>query len=1293
MRKITTFLLISMLLLFSLSALVGCDGDQPVGPNDPGNIPVTTIHLVENGVSEYRIVIPDPAPKIVQAQAIALRRAIQAVSGASLQVVNDWENKDDHANIKEILVGNTNRAESLSAAEQLNGKDFAIVNSGNKLAIVAKTDEMIELAVASFLSDCLGYRSAEDFEPSSTISIPDNLNMSGSRNAVLYVANEQLSYVDAMKTALSGQLQNLVVASGATDPVTVFSSARSQLVIVAGIEAMGHDARSAMQTYLNNGGRVLLLGGPAFEKPYVWNGNCVTSDEYKSHVIEDMSDDEKQIVLDAASSSQLAKLGTISDGNSGVLNKKIGNYGLQGSLRQLLLEVENLAAWAAFQTDVSVSFKDANVISFYAKAGESRTNVVSLEIVDSTGARWRTKVPLADEWTHYTFSPSDFTYYQGGTKTNSPNFSDITKIKFSFEISYLKLAKGHHSCYISDVVVSCVKNDPAFVGFSATDDNLNGVAPLYEQYPITNAADISADAGQVFVSDRNYVIPTGENSLISRYSGITGAGYAKDTDIRFIPLLTVTDAKGLLSGYAAWIDLYATQTAANGDKEGAMVGYFGATTDEFYNADGIAAVVETAVAMTRNAFIVDAGTTEYTYLKDSTDTVTAGIKYVTLNDLNSKDLVASVALYQGDKLLAEYSSADAVALGFANSIQAIQGHYDLSKGTPDRAVATLRMGDQVIDRVEQDIHYWSPKPISERSYVYTEDGYFKKDGKIINFFGINYFPSYLGGAPENSQEKITSTYASFLSDGGYNPSVIESDLARLKDLGMNAVAIQTSVSSFENSYNLLDLLRICEQMGMYVDLSISSVAYPLKNYNAQTVEEMIRKLQLAEHDIIYAYDIAWEERVGTYDGKGGRYIGRQDWDDDFTAWVKVQYGSIDAAQAAWGTSVSLKDGKLVVTDDMLDDTTPKYSKLVAAYYRFIDDIVGMTMQENLSHLQSLAPDQLISFRMSMSGSTLRNFNSEAKPSTFCFDFQSLASSMAFMQPEGYHLAASEEACLQIMFANAYARYTQPDSPVVWKEFGKSVWASRDDGNFYQSEAAIAAGSEYYEYVLDYCLKSYTAGMFPWWSQSGYRANEDSDYGIFNPDGSDRGEITALIREYAPKFINQGERKNTVYIEIERDDFVGGLFGMFDAVKDDLAAAYKAGKSVTFIDKSQGTDGSYAYADTLLDEYVADAIADAGTAPLRYVNGIIKCVDVMEEGGKTYAQITVCNTKQSIWRAGTVSIVSTDASDIAVDHTITEQLDYLDNATVKFEINGSGTIALRFSINGVPFGPLYTAQIN
>jgi hypothetical protein len=232
---------------------------------------------------------------------------------------------------------------------------------------------------------------------------------------------------------------------------------------------------------------------------------------------------------------------------------------------------------------------------------------------------------------------------------------------------------------------------------------------------------------------------------------------------------------------------------------------------------------------------------------------------------------------------------------------------------------------------------------------------------------------------------------------------------------------------------------------------------------------------------------------------------------------------------------------------------------------------------------------------------------------------------------------------------------------------------------------------YYEYALEYMLASYSSGVYAWKFASGFRIGENSDYGILNPDGSDR-EITKLLREYAPKFINQGARpKADAVIEIERDNQLGGMFGIYEAAKEKAREYYDQGLYFDFVDANQTEAFEKVYADEVYKAAVGGT-AESGLYPLRYVNGMIKQANVGTKNGKTYVQLTVCNTKQSTWRAGTVSIVSTDSSDIELSYTITEDVDYLENVTVEIPVDGDGFLDLRFEIKGVEFGPEYTVTI-
>ncbi|MBO5898526.1 MAG: hypothetical protein J6R04_05910, partial [Clostridia bacterium] len=248
-----------------------------------------------------------------------------------------------------------------------------------------------------------------------------------------------------------------------------------------------------------------------------------------------------------------------------------------------------------------------------------------------------------------------------------------------------------------------------------------------------------------------------------------------------------------------------------------------------------------------------------------------------------------------------------------------------------------------------------------------------------------------------------------------------------------------------------------------------------------------------------------------------------------------------------------------------------------------------------------------------------------------------------------------------------------------------------DGNFDPSSSALKASADYYRYTLEYCLKSYTSGMYAWFYAGGFRIGENSDYGILNPDGSDR-EITTLLREYAPKFIEQGARPEPdALLTVERDDHIKTIYGMYRAIKDDLYAAVREGRFVDLIHAEQTDFGEFPYADKVYTESVGDT-EKTGTYPLRYVNGMIKSLELYTEGGKTYAKAIVCNTKQSVWRAGTVSIVSIEGSDIDVDVTIDKDVDYLENVEVTFPVTGKGAMNIRFEIEGVQFGSLYTTTV-
>ena len=84
------------------------------------------------------------------------------------------------------------------------------------------------------------------------------------------------------------------------------------------------------------------------------------------------------------------------------------------------------------------------------------------------------------------------------------------------------------------------------------------------------------------------------------------------------------------------------------------------------------------------------------------------------------------------------------------------------------------------------------------------------------------------------------------------------------------------------------------------------------------------------------------------------------------------------------------------------------------------------------------------------------------------------------------------------------------------------------------------------------------GVFYWWYPGGLRVNEKSDYGIINPDGTDR-PVTRVIREEAGAFFAASKPPAAdVWLAVERDRDARGLNGMYEAVKDRYWKALEAG---------------------------------------------------------------------------------------------------------------------------------------
>ncbi|MBQ3125520.1 MAG: hypothetical protein IJC15_00500, partial [Clostridia bacterium] len=170
MHFTTRFLSFALAALLVLAPLSGCGKDTPVGTDPVGGTPADTntaettvpveteppipqYAIIENGTSNFKIVRSDLAKETVVQAAIALRKAFEAKYNYAIPLETDWVKKDDPipTDTFEILVGTTNRAESIAAAEKLNDGEFIIeVASPNRIVILGYSEEATAAAVNAF---------------------------------------------------------------------------------------------------------------------------------------------------------------------------------------------------------------------------------------------------------------------------------------------------------------------------------------------------------------------------------------------------------------------------------------------------------------------------------------------------------------------------------------------------------------------------------------------------------------------------------------------------------------------------------------------------------------------------------------------------------------------------------------------------------------------------------------------------------------------------------------------------------------------------------------------------------------------------------------------------------------------------------------------------------------------------------------------------------------------------------------------------------------------------------------
>lgn len=1086
--------------------------------------------------------------------------------------------------------------------------------------------------------------------------------------------------IEAVRGAVAeaGYEAVMITATDLADPAALTPEAYDALVL-PDASRLPATAAGAVEAYLDAGGDILALNAPLWQARMLHrDGKWMDRDQYER----DAAVDAPQTML-----YDFAQLPDLNAWHRSFWPEdveavyEIVDEGPAPGVSALHVYMDTHRGWDTFgapELDASPFTGDQTLTVFSAKGGP-QTYTLSVEWEERDGSRWIATIPLTQEWRRYVLTPDDFHFWESVAHRQHTRFNptEARKLTFGLAMSHTGPIDTPKEYWIATVGVEAPNEHNTLL---LSDP---GIAPKDALFPVYKYFDISEPVALHTRTDQTVLDAAAwpeAAQIRSPHPRPRGGGFDKGRAWRWIPLIEARNADGAWRGTPA-----ALLIQADGPAKGGQWAAFGVADPGWYRDPAVLEAITTLLRrMDLGVYFVDAGAQFYTYFDDQP--IQAGARVANLSKAHRSDLSARIRITDADTGELAFERIWPIDLA-PGALATVQQSWTPQSwpGGGFQVVAELLAGDAVVDRVVHEAHVWRPDPALPP--ITRANGALLRDGEPWRAHGVNYMPSSGIGAEDGGY------FENWLGRRSYDPEVIQRDLDIVRGLGMNSVAVFCYRDAMEDQ-NLLDLLRRCEDLGIYVNLSLRHSNFTPKRHFDQlgpAVVEMIRHYRLAEHNIVFAYDLAWEPMWMTQQD-------RREWDARWEAWVIERYGSIEAAEADWDFPIP-RDEDGAVTNPDADQTRLQgpWARMVAAYRRFLDTLVYEFYSQARALVRTVDPNTAVSFRMAEAGNPTMDWQG-----ILPYDFPYLAAAVDLLEPEAYGRIGDWDRVKPGWFEHAYARWAGPDLPMLWAEAGVTAW---DIGLGRSSEEKLAFQGEYFADFYRMLIGSGADGIYFWWYPGGFRYGENSDYGIVNPDGTDR-PATAAIREHAQAFL-EGPPPGEIdlWLEFDRDKHPSGITGVYGDLADAFWEAIDAGHTPGL--RTPGTG-----ADSRTCPLVAVGGAPCnGSNPPQYLDGFFDRVEVRDAAGawvtvgdsgevavKTgepvFARITLTNLAEAAWlNRGEGAVVLEAIGSEAVQTTLPRRVDRHETVTfdarIALDAQPGAETALRLrAVGRTPFGPIH-----
>ena len=833
---------------------------------------------------------------------------------------------------------------------------------------------------------------------------------------------------------------------------------------------------------------------------------------------------------------------------------------------------------------------------FWAKGGPD-TPEMAIEWREKDGSRWIGVVKLTTEWVRYVLTPDDFKYWpdnpskgRGGSSDRfNPANAQIISLGLATGITKQEAGKSYEF-WIADI--KAVKNK-----FASEDFNppvLESLSPAYKTHrTIAAKIELAGTTRQVPVA----------TEIVSPIFRAPGFGSDAARKYRFVPVLRALDENGELRGAAAHLFVNAAD-----DYAGSVWGFVGFDQDFLdRTADQtVPLVVDMLKRMNHGVFFINAGVDKVAYIQGESSKCGA---YVINLGSEPTDVHVEWIITSGNKVVSKSNASANVAPNRGNQPAFLEGNSLALPPGEYKVSATLYSGETPIDEISYEFRVLTLGSPKDEDVVSVRNGDFYLAGRKWYALGMNYWPTYTGGMEH------ARNWVHWLEPEQYNPEIVERDLALAEKLRINLLSIQYLKTS--QAPAMMDFLTRCAKHGIKVHAYIPGL-HPL-NHDPALAESLIKAAHLPESSAFFAYDVGWEVHIGKYER-------RKPYDPLWQKWVIDLYGSLESAERDWGFKPERSDGVITGPTDNQLSTDGSWRVFVAAYRRFWDDEISKRYLAVRETIKRIDKKHLICARSGYGGT-----GSLWAVQFFPFDLASGAKHLDFTSPEAYALGGDRSGFLKGGLITIYGRHVSGGKPVFWAEYGTSIWPNCD-------EKELERERQYYENMLYMTLRSYANGSAGWWWPGGFRQGENSDFGIINPDGTPR-PAALEIQKIAKEFLKPREiPKPDVFFTYDRDIYVTGFAGVYEALSNDYVKAVESGKNPGLKTEATGKTS----ADVPL--IAIGNVPYNGKNPPKYLNAEFNYLKInnqevndgdtleIERGKPVYVEASVGNLAEPTWLA-------------------------------------------------------------